>query len=298
VCLGYPAYCLDDNIHTDKEKENIIVVITIGKTRLHNEIYKSLNQHGYRNIILASEIIEYHLHNTPEEYLKSPLDYFITHEQDIIKCLALLEDKKSYHVFMSFLQTYRERKITKFQNDPIEQQYLPTDIKLNKKYSSVINCGSSDGDTVKQINKFYGKMEALACFEPDKQNLKKLTQYLVEQSDNISTNISAFPCGVFNDEIQLSYSSTIQCVALDHVLPNFRPTFINMDIEGAEPEALKGAENLIRENRPDLAICVYHAPNHIWDIPMYLDGLNLGYKFYLRNYTGFTNETVLYANVE
>jgi hypothetical protein len=89
--------------------------------------------------------------------------------------------------------------------------------------------------------------------------------------------------------------SFIQCIAMDHVIAGFKPTFISMDVEGAELEALKGAEMLIRENKPDLAICVYHASNHVWDIPLYLDGLRLGYKFYLRNYTSFIGETVLYA---
>jgi hypothetical protein len=68
-----------------------------------------------------------------------------------------------------------------------------------------------------------------------------------------------------------------------------------MDVEGAEPDALKGAEGLIREHRPDLGICVYHAPDHIWEIPLYLHEMGLGYRFYLRNHTAFTQETVLYA---
>ena len=65
----------------------------------------------------------------------------------------------------------------------------------------------------------------------------------------------------------------------------------------AELEALKGAEMLIKVNKPDLAICVYHAPNHIWDIPLYLESLRSGYKYYLRNYTSLISETVLYATV-
>ena len=85
---------------------------------------------------------------------------------------------------------------------------------------------------------------------------------------------------------------------MDHVIPNFNPTFISMDVEGSELEALRGAETLMKDSRPDLAICVYHALNHIWDIPLYLNDLCLGYKFYLRNYTSFIAETVLYATVE
>ena len=68
-----------------------------------------------------------------------------------------------------------------------------------------------------------------------------------------------------------------------------------MDIEGAELEALKGAEKTIRADRPDLGICVYHSPSHLWEIPLYLHGLGVGYRLYLRNYTSLTGETVLYA---
>ena len=68
-----------------------------------------------------------------------------------------------------------------------------------------------------------------------------------------------------------------------------------MDIEGAELEALKGEEKTIQANRPDLGICVYHSPSHLWEIPLYLHGLGVGYRLYLRNYTSFTGETVLYA---
>ena len=82
---------------------------------------------------------------------------------------------------------------------------------------------------------------------------------------------------------------------LDDIAKDFEPTFINMDIEGAELNALKGAENLIKKNKPDLAISVYHYPRHIWEIPLYLKSLNLEYKFYLRNYTSFSYDTIVYA---
>jgi len=100
-----------------------------------------------------------------------------------------------------------------------------------------------------------------------------------------------------NSAISDKGDSVIQCVALDHALPGFNPTFINMDIEGVELAALKGAETLIKESKPDLAISAYHAPNDIWEIPLYLEGLRLGYKFYLRNYSSFISDTVLYATI-
>jgi FkbM family methyltransferase len=76
-----------------------------------------------------------------------------------------------------------------------------------------------------------------------------------------------------------------------------RVDFIKMDIEGAELEALKGAENLIRKFRPKLAISIYHKPEHFYQIIEYLNSLNLEYEFFLDHFTIHSEETILFANI-
>jgi hypothetical protein len=73
---------------------------------------------------------------------------------------------------------------------------------------------------------------------------------------------------------------------------------IKMDIEGAEFEALKGAESLIKKKKPRLAVCVYHKPEDIIDIPFYINSIEPEYKFFIRhNCLVNLTETVLYAVV-
>lgn len=72
--------------------------------------------------------------------------------------------------------------------------------------------------------------------------------------------------------------------------------FIKMDVEGAEFEALKGAEAVIRRDSPKLAISVYHNLHDFWVIPQWIDSLGMGYKFYLRHFTIHAEETVLFAD--
>ena len=74
-----------------------------------------------------------------------------------------------------------------------------------------------------------------------------------------------------------------------------RLDFIKMDIEGAEMHALIGAEKSIRRFCPKLAIAVYHRTQDLWEIPEWLDKLDLGYRFYLRHFTIHQEETVLFA---
>ncbi|MEY2494818.1 MAG: hypothetical protein QOJ45_1310 [Verrucomicrobiota bacterium] len=71
--------------------------------------------------------------------------------------------------------------------------------------------------------------------------------------------------------------------------------FIKMDIEGAELEALSGARESLIAFQPDLALCVYHSVDHFWLLARYLDGLGLGYRFYLGHFTIHAEETVLFA---
>lgn len=72
-------------------------------------------------------------------------------------------------------------------------------------------------------------------------------------------------------------------------------SFIKMDIEGAEMDALHGAAELIKSKKPKLAICIYHKLEDLWEIPLYIRSLVVGYDFYVRQHTPLYLETVLYA---
>ena len=68
-----------------------------------------------------------------------------------------------------------------------------------------------------------------------------------------------------------------------------------MDVEGAELESLKGAQKVIKRDKPKLAVCIYHKPEDILTLPLFIKKLVPEYKFYLRSYSNADNEMVLYA---
>lgn len=90
-------------------------------------------------------------------------------------------------------------------------------------------------------------------------------------------------------------SDVIETVALDEFLRGERVTFIKMDIEGAERDALKGAAQIIREQKPKLAVSIYHRPDDVIEIPKLILSLRPDYRLYIRHYSLLSNETVLYA---
>jgi hypothetical protein len=68
-----------------------------------------------------------------------------------------------------------------------------------------------------------------------------------------------------------------------------------MDIEGSEPSAVAGAAELLRKEKPVLALCLYHRTEHLWQIPTQLHSIVPEYKLYLRRYAEDWWEQVCYA---
>jgi hypothetical protein len=87
----------------------------------------------------------------------------------------------------------------------------------------------------------------------------------------------------------------VECATLDELLTEDGSTYIKMDIEGAEPDALIGAKHVIQKAKPILAISVYHQQNHLWKIPLLVQSLYDQYNFYLRPHNEEGWDLILYA---
>jgi len=57
---------------------------------------------------------------------------------------------------------------------------------------------------------------------------------------------------------------------------------IKLDIEGFEPQAIRGALHTIKTQRPVIVCAIYHTPEEYYELKPYLESLDLGYDFKLR----------------
>jgi FkbM family methyltransferase len=80
-------------------------------------------------------------------------------------------------------------------------------------------------------------------------------------------------------------TTQVRAVTLDRMLAEQsldRVDFIKMDIEGAERHALAGASQLLKQHKPRLAICIYHAPDDREVIPRVIRSANDTYEMFTR----------------
>lgn len=143
----------------------------------------------------------------------------------------------------------------------------------------------------------------LYAWEPDPNNQEKCRKAL----ENKEIAYQMIPKGLWSEYAEMSFksnggSSSITEDGDVHIIADCIDrcidapvTFIKMDIEGAEYQAILGAKNIINKYKPKLAICVYHKPEDIWELPWLIHKINPEYKSYLRHYSFGDVETVLYA---
>ncbi len=186
------------------------------------------------------------------------------------------------------------------------RQYFDTDIMKPGGEEVFVDGGAYTGeDTIDFLKWCYGQTGYAYLFEPDEKNYRKCMENMkpyVGKTEVYNKGLWSRACQmVFSDNrdansaINENGSSIVSTMAIDEIADGKQITFIKMDIEGAELEALKGAAETIQRNKPKLAICVYHKPEDIIDIPAYILKLNAAYRFYLRHYSYTATETVLYA---
>lgn len=178
-----------------------------------------------------------------------------------------------------------------------------------------VDCGCFDGGTCFRFAGWCGRKgyEHIYTFEADPANQVNCKKLLANLG-----NCELFPYGVAEKNEKVYFASrafedssiisqeeaekmnfegvtTIETISLDEVLKGKRITFLKMDIEGAEYGALLGAKNLIKENRPRMAISIYHKFEDFITIPNLILEMNPEYEITFRQYGLDELETIMYV---
>ncbi len=160
----------------------------------------------------------------------------------------------------------------------------------NRRIKIALDLGGFIGDTAYAIYRTLSP-DKIFVFEPNPENMSILRQNIklnsldkfvvpVEMAVGLKEGRFSFKMaggasGLLGSNVLSSNDSVInvKVTSIDNFVKKNKINkvdFIKMDIEGAEFDALKGAVNTLRRDKPDLLIAIYHKGEHFFEIPGWL----------------------------
>ncbi len=285
-------------------------VIEKSEEELLDELKDALETFKFKYPDLYNDFIEYHktfpfwgtLSPETGDYtsLKGRIETVKRHIFDLVWLYKRLDDYLSKTTFASILFNWMYLDFEFPQNTKsCFEDYWDPDIFPDNKNDVLVDVGAFDGDSIAKYILIYGNnYKKIYAYEISPKSVEALRtnvmknnwhdviirqkgagaerkqMYLAESPEATSNRVSSDNSGV-----------SVEIVPLDDEI-GAEATFIKMDIEGAEKDALLGFRKTIASRHPKLAICTYHGYEDIWKIPYMIDKMYHGYKFYFRHYGG------------
>ena len=289
-----------------------------------NEIAKELRNKNLIFCVISNEIIyntldictlgsfRFDKENRKEKKirLQKVSSFFDKSNQKYFKLLMDLRLKDNETEIFEFLSKAHEI----FKNQFLD--YFDKNLKEN----IILEGGVFDGaDSHNFYNYFSNVNLKIIGFEPFMEDFNKSTHY----DFLIKKGMEIFPYALWDKNMNLSFHQNIlssssssiirngnanesqkdknviiQAVTIDSFVEENELksiSLIKLDIEGAEIEALKGAERTIKRFKPQIAVAIYHKKEDLYEIPELLKKNNPNYRFALGFYSPTFIDTVLYA---
>lgn len=275
-------------------------------------VYRQLRELGCNRIVRYPLLFWKYSDFIPDERLARPRQ-ILDQAAQMRPAYELLADEESRREFRAQI---RWRCLLDYdrlpQPHPHAEMYFPPDLLQLSSEEAFVDCGAFDGDSIRAfLAKSGNSFRHIYAFEPDPANLRELRSYIATLSAGIAARIRVLPYAIgkedgtapFNAEgsvgskvVDSQGTFHVECRSLDSALAkDVNPTYIKMDIEGAEIDAIPGAGKITARCRPVIAACAYHRPEHLWVLPKLLKAANPDYRIYLRRYAEECWETVYYA---
>lgn len=288
-----------------KEFGNKIQIIV--SSVYYEEIIKDLKNMGFNNVF--SPLLFFTVYHKKFDLLvwNNNINIIFKNKRKIKSVFLSLADQKSKKIFLGIIKFRLTFKTTILSHiiDNQNQYFDKNIIKLSPN-EIFLDGGAYDGDTIKMfIKKSKNIFNKIYAFEPDDKSFILLNKYINTLSDE---RIRSFKIGLgktkeklhFTNEGNLQSKITDNGKILVRIFPidnykNIHFSYIKLDIEGFEKQALLGAKNVIHKYKPKLAICSYHKIEDLWEVPYMIKKMNNKCKLYFRHYSNFLFETICYS---
>lgn len=188
------------------------------------------------------------------------------------------------------------------------EDYFPPDLITLTPEHTIVDCGAYTGDTLREVlARFGAAFKRYIAIEPDNQNIVQLDACVAALEPDVRQRIESTFGAVGAEYGRIAFNATHDTMAHvgsgqyainvwpidDFSVPS--PSFVKMDIEGSEQDALRGAVKLLEAGKTAWAICLYHKPDDLWKIPLFVKEHMPDARLYLRRYADGAFETIMYV---
>lgn len=221
--------------------------------------------------------------------------YARAHRAELEQVYALLADEQSRRVLTEVIAFRLTGKIAYLRacetgKDEIFDRLAPG------AQEHFADLGAYNGDTIRELLYYTGgAFASVTALEPDRRNFKKLRKYA--EGALQGGDVTLVAAGAWSRDETLIFAAKAgrnsriakegvptQMRALDSVLQGAPCTFLKLDVEGAEREALEGARETVSVWHPKLNCAVYHRVEDLFALPLYVHENWPEYRLYLRHH--------------
>lgn len=223
-------------------------------------------------------------------------DFVKTYADKYCKSFSMLEDEFSKECAIAYLNTKISGDVDYilpcFEK---EESYFENSVFSLGAEEVYVDVGAYTGDSLENfLIAVKGSYRYIYALEPEKSSFKILCHKVEEWELH---NVSLFQCGCWNERTKLFLNDdkessgigekrtkgyVITVDSLDNILGDANVSLIKINYLYGLLETLQGAANILRKNKPKLAITVGFDEWAIMKVPQIIKEINRDYRIYLR----------------
>lgn len=294
-------------------QEKALLAVTIA-TLPYTDLAGSLSEAGWRDIVPFYDIAEAYRDRYPlsNGWVLERLD-----KQDLIKTREVLQRwgddiSRAHHLQFLAWHRFREDWIFKGASVTINDRYfIPEAMPAIRKTKIFLDVGAYHGNVTRRFMEMQPDFKKIWMFEPDESNRRAINAWHVNLSPAAAIKVEIFPFALAADSGLKSFVSGYGYVSQLTEIGNdliatktldetgLSADFLKIHLEGMELNMLKGAKQIIKNQRPIIALTVYHNDLGAWKVADWLmqmlSAAKARYLFLFRLHSWVGTGAVIYA---
>lgn len=269
----------------EKQYEKLTLIIAFGTCL--PEVMNHIFTLAQRHTVLAADVPVYgdNIWNR---------SFYEENRKDLERAFSILSDEQSRRVFENTIRYKLTGALDVLQSSYSDKQEVFEELLRLSSDESYLDLGAYRGDTIDEFLHYTGgQYRYITALEPDRKTFAKLKAHVSGRKD-----IRLYRMGIWSEDRDMSFAESfgrgsnicdsgkneLAVTKIDTLYAVRHVSYIKMDVEGCERQALLGGMRTIRRDRPKLNIAAYHRSEDFFSLLLQLHEINPDYHFYLRQH--------------